>query len=96
MSARSKIECALGTITPTTTGKGIRYRLRATIDGKRESLGCFDTIDEARAQAQAYFELLHDHSKSLTVAAWGKQWLDDREERARCPLLRCLRRSRGQ
>ena len=66
---------------PVTTGKGIRYRLRATIDGKRESLGCFDTIDEARAQSQAYFELLHDHSKSLTVAAWGRQWLDDREER---------------
>ena len=81
MSARSKIECALGTITPITTGKGIRYRLRATIDAKRESLGCFDTIEEARAQSQAYFELLHDHSKTLTVAAWGRQWLDDREGR---------------
>ena len=53
MSVRSKIECALGTITPITTEKGIRYRLRATIDGRRESLGCFDTIDEARAQSQA-------------------------------------------
>jgi len=81
MSARSKIDCALGTITPITTGKGIRYRLRATIDGRRESLGCFDAIDEARAQSQAYFELLHDHSKSLTVAAWGERWLDDREQR---------------
>jgi integrase len=81
MSIRRETECALGTITPVTTGKGIRYRLRATIDGKRESLGCFDTIDEARAQSQAYFEVLHDHSKSLTVAAWGRQWLDDREGR---------------
>jgi len=81
MSVRRKTDCALGTITPIMTGKGIRYRLRATIDGRRESLGCFNTIDEARAQSQAYFELLHDHSKSLTVAAWGTQWLDDREER---------------
>jgi hypothetical protein len=45
MSPRSKIDCALGTITPITMENGIRYRLRATIDGKRESLGCFDTID---------------------------------------------------
>ena len=81
MSVRRKTDCALGTITPITTERGIRYRLRGTIDGKRESLGCFDTIDEARAQSQAYFELLHDHSKSLTVAAWGRQWLDDREGR---------------
>jgi len=81
MSPRSKIDCALGTITPITTGEGLRYRLRATIDGKRESLGCFDTVDEARAQSQAYFELLTDHSKSLTVAAWGRLWLDDREGR---------------
>jgi len=81
MSVRRRIDCALGTITPITTEKRIRYRLRATIDGKRESLGCFDTVDEARAQSQAYYELLHDHSKSLTVAAWGRQWLDDREGR---------------
>jgi hypothetical protein len=81
MSVRRKTDCALGTITPITTGKGIRYRLRATIDGKRESLGCFDTIDEARAQSQAYYELLHDHSRSLTVAAWGTWWLDEREGR---------------
>ena len=71
----------LGTITPMTTGEGIRYRLRATIDGKRESLGCFDTIDEARAQSQAYSELLTDHPKSLAVAAWGRRWLDEREGR---------------
>ena len=51
MSPRSKIDCALGTITPIATGEGLRYRLRATIDGKRESLGCFDTVDEARAQS---------------------------------------------
>ena len=38
-------------------------------------------VDEARAQGQACFELLHDYSKSLAVAAWGRQWLAEREGR---------------
>jgi integrase len=91
MKAQSNIDCAFGTITPITTGKGIRYRLRATMDGKRESLGCFDTIEDARAQSQAYFELLSGHSQSLTVAAWGRQWLDVREARGKHRSIRDTR-----
>lgn len=92
MSSSRKIPCAYGTITVYPQRGKIRYRLRATIDGKRESLGLFDTIEEAQAQAKAYAEQLGNSPTGLTLGAWGKRWLDERE---RAGTHRTVRDTRG-
>lgn len=68
-----------GTVTPY---RG-RFRARASVDGKRVSVGTFDTEPEAEG-ALAEFWRLHGAEVAqvpglLTVTEWGRQYLDDRE-----------------
>lgn len=56
-----------------------RYRLRGTIEGERANIGLFDSIEDARVQARAMAEELSVSGPALTVAGWGKLWLDGLE-----------------
>lgn len=76
----AKIPSPWGTISRFTQPDGrISYRLRGTIDGKRESFGVHATIEEARAQARSIADDIGDASTSLTLSGWGALWLKQLE-----------------
>lgn len=57
----------------------IRYRVRASIHGKRESLGLYDTREEAERKLAAVEAMLGAQARGRTVAVHGEAWLDARE-----------------
>lgn len=61
-----------------------RWRLRVTVNGKRETVATYGTETEAIAARPAVLEELDRRAvasarEPLTVAQWGKTWLDARE-----------------
>lgn len=62
------------------TRRGVtKYRVRAWIDGVRETRGEYDTKDEAEAAAEAIRQQYADHPGALTLGAWAEQRLRARE-----------------
>jgi len=57
----------------------IRHRVRLTVQGKRRSLGIYDTKEEAEAVLDAAIEQIGDDGFALTLAGWGERWLNQRE-----------------
>lgn len=57
----------------------VRYRVRLWLDGRRESGGLHDTQEAADAFLAAWLEQFEERPSGLTVGAWGKRWLDQRE-----------------
>lgn len=69
-----------GSITEHRTRDGrIRFRVRATIHGKRESLGLYETREEAERKLAGVEAMLGAPSRGRTVAVHGEAWLDARE-----------------
>jgi integrase len=68
-----------GTVEP--NGRGFRVRVR--VAGKRPSLGTFATEEEAHAIRKGFLAAQAQGivpTGELTLEAWGKTWLDDREK----------------
>lgn len=59
----------------------IRYRARPRHDGKRYSLGTFDSYEEAAGAITVFLETMErDHPiAGETLASWSRRWLDERE-----------------
>ena len=76
-------QAGAGSIEPLPSGR-FRVRLR-TADGERHQLGIFDTYEEAEAKLNAALELLAEGRMAtvggVTLDAYSKGWLDDRELR---------------
>jgi integrase len=60
-----------------------KWRVRATVRGRRVTLGIYDTKKAAQRAADSFAAGLArgaiDGDVTRTLAAWGEDWLDDRE-----------------
>jgi integrase len=59
----------------------VRYRARPRVDGKKETIGTFDTEEEAEGALAVYREGLIKESPIAgeSLASWSRKWLDARE-----------------
>jgi integrase len=62
---------------------GQRWRVRVSADGRRVSLGSYDTRADAERMLAAYLAEVTEGAivapGSVTLRAWGREWLDRRE-----------------
>jgi integrase len=61
----------------------IRFRPRLPVEGERQSLGLFDTLEEAEEALAAARELRGAAESGTTLRAWGEAWLTKREKGGR-------------
>jgi integrase len=61
--------------------RGERHRARYWVDGKKETIGTFDTKAEAEGALVAFAERLSKDAPVAgeTLESWSRKWLDDRE-----------------
>lgn len=57
---------------------GDRWRVRATIDGKRVSLGVYDVREDADAVLRQALARVDTTEHGRTLASWGEDWLTSR------------------
>jgi integrase len=66
-----------GSVTPVTASDGRqRWRVRLSIDGRRESLGIYDAEADARRVLAAALRQTEGRHGMHTLRSWGRQYLD--------------------
>lgn len=66
-------------VSGTITFEAGKHRVRVRIEGKQETLGRYDTLEEAEGVLAAWLEKHGQGTGALTLGVWGQRWLDRRE-----------------